>query len=299
MLSFLPKPIIGVLNILFHAINLLVCSILVYIIAFFKIFSWGNLGIKIFDTLGTWVAIFFTFNNLWFMWLTTKMRYEVRGGENLSHKEWYLLMSNHQSWADILILERIFAFRIPMLKFMLKKELIWVPLVGTSCWALNFPFMKRYTSEFIKKNPHLKGQDLATTRKACERFKHIPATMINFVEGTRFTADKHKKQQSPYRHLLKPKAGGISFILDAMGDTLTNILNVTIVYPSSQHIAWDYFCGGLKHIIIDIQTIPVQQHLIGDYQEDPVFKEQFQTWLNDLWQQKDRRITQLQAELNG
>ena len=298
MLSFLPKPLIGILNIAFHVVNLLVCSIMVYILAFFKLFSWGNLGIKIFDKLGSWMAIIFTFNNFWFMLLTTRMRYDIRGGEQLSHKEWYLLMSNHQSWADILVLERVFAFRIPMLKFMLKKELIWVPLVGTSCWALNFPFMKRYTSAFVAKNPHLKGQDLATTRKACERFQHIPATMINFVEGTRFTKEKHTKQQSPYQHLLKPKAGGIAFILDAMGKTLTNILDVTIVYPPSKHLAWDYFCGRLNHIIVDIKTLPVSENLIGDYQDDAGFKTQFQAWINQLWQQKDQRISALKAELN-
>ena len=298
MFSFLPKPLIGIINLLFHTINLLLCSILIYIIAFFKIFSWGNLGIKIFDKLGSWAAIIFTFNNLWFMWLTTRMRYDVRGGENLSHKEWYLLMSNHQSWADILLLERVFAFRIPMLKFFLKKELIWVPLVGTSCWALNFPFMKRYTREFVEKNPNLKGQDLITTRKACERFKHIPATMLNFIEGTRFTIEKHQKQQSDYKHLLKPKAGGVAFVLDAMGDTLTSILDVTVVYPESKHLAWDYFCGRLNHIIIDIQILPIRQSLIGNYQEDSVFKEHFQIWLNQRWQQKDEKITALKAELN-
>lgn len=298
MFSFLPKPLIGILNLLFHTINLLFCSILIYIIAFFKIFSWGNLGIKVFDKLGSWAAILFTFNNLWFMWLTTRIRYDVRGGENLSHKEWYLLMSNHQSWADILLLERVFAFRIPMLKFFLKKELIWVPLIGSSCWALNFPFMKRYSSEFVAKNPQLKGQDLITTRKACERFKHIPATMLNFIEGTRFTAEKHQKQQSDYQHLLRPKAGGVAFILDAMGETLTSILDVTVVYPQSEHLAWDYFCGRLNHIIVDIEILPIQNNLIGDYQNDSVFKEQFQTWLNQRWRQKDEKIIALKAELN-
>jgi len=298
MLALLPKPFIGILNIIFHALNLFVCSIIIYIIAFFKLFSWGNWGYKIFDTLGTGIAILFTFNNYWFMKLTTRMKYQITGDENLTRKDWYLLACNHQSWADILVLEHVFAFKIPMLKFFMKKELLWVPLVGSSCWALNFPFMKRYTRDFVKKNPHLKGEDLATTKKACQRFKYIPSTMINFVEGTRFTKEKHAKQHSPYKHLLKPKAGGAAFIISAMGDILHYMLDVTIIYPQSKHIAWDYFCGRLNYIIIDINTIPIEDNLRGDYINDPEFKAFFQEWINQLWYKKEQKITKIKADLN-
>jgi len=297
--SFLPKPIIGVINIIFCALNLLFCSVLVYIIAFFKLFSWGNYGIKLFDRLGTLIAQLFTFNNWWFFKITTRMRYEIQGVEKLKHNNWYLLAANHQSWADILVLEHAFAFKIPMLKFFMKKELLWVPLVGSSCWVLNFPFMKRYSREFLEKNPHLKGQDLETTKKSCERFKFIPSTMINFIEGTRFTQEKYQAQASPYDNLLKPKAGGAAFILEAMGDILKEMLDVTIVYPPSQHIAWDYFCGRFMKVVVDINVIEIDGNLRGDYIKDADFKIFFQNWLNQVWQQKDQRITEIKAKLNA
>jgi hypothetical protein len=49
---------------------------------------------------------------------------------------------------------------------------------------------------------------------------------MNFVEGTRFTNDKHKQQSSPYNHLLRPKSGGIAFVLAAMGDYIQNIRQI-------------------------------------------------------------------------
>src|SRR3546814_9530339 len=110
--------------------------------------------------------------------------------------------------------------RIPLLKFFLKQELIKVPLLGLAWWALDFPFRKRFTRAEIEANPSLKGKDLETTRKACEKFKEMPTSVMNFFEGTRFTQAKHDQQQSPYEFLLKPKAGGTAFALSAMDGKL-------------------------------------------------------------------------------
>ena len=109
---------------------------------------------------------------------------------------------------------------VPFLKFFLKKELIWVPILGIAWWALDFPFMKRYSAAVLKKRPHLRGKDIEITRQACKKFKSLPVSIMNFVEGTRFTREKHDKQKSPFTHLLKPKAGGIGFVLSTMGEQL-------------------------------------------------------------------------------
>jgi hypothetical protein len=50
---------------------------------------------------------------------------------------------------------------------------------------------------------------------------------MNFVEGTRFTPAKHAAQQSPYKHLLKPKAGGLALALHVLGDRFDSLLDVT------------------------------------------------------------------------
>jgi 1-acyl-sn-glycerol-3-phosphate acyltransferase len=231
-----------------------------------------------------WIGV----NNL-IIALFGSVRWQIEGMENLSKKQWYFVVSNHQSWADILVLQRLFNRRIPMLKFFLKQELRKVPMLGDAWWALDFPFMKRYSREEIERNPELKGKDLETTRAACEKFAMFPTSVMNFVEGTRFTRDKHDRQQSPYRYLLKPKAGGAAFTLGAMSGHLRTLLDVTIIYPRGTPRTLLAFLGGA---IKDVQVI-VRQHRIpewasqGDYENDAAFREQFQQWVANLWTDKD------------
>ena len=221
------------------------------------------------------------------------IKVNVTGDTDLPMKEWYLVISNHQSWSDIVILQIIFNGKIPLLKFFLKKELIWVPLLGIAWWALDFPFMKRYTAEFIAKYPHLKGKDIEITKKACAKFSTTPVSVMNFVEGTRFTMKKHNRQKSPFKNLLKPKAGGTGFVFTAMGQQLHSILNVTIKYPQGDLDFWNFVCGRINRVNVVIEKIPVTPDLIGDYVSDPVYQKHFQNWLNDLWIKKDKTFEQM------
>src|SRR5690606_33117909 len=146
----------------------------------------------------------------------TDTRLEVHCPAQLRSDGHYLVLANHQSWVDIPMLQAALNRRVPLLRFFLKSQLFWVPLLGLAWWALDFPFMKRYSREQLARRPELAGRDIEATRRACERFAHIPVSSMNFVEGTRFTPAKHAAQQSPFSHLLKPKAGGVAFVLDAM-----------------------------------------------------------------------------------
>lgn len=293
MLSWLPKPLLGVLNILFYSLNLLFCSILIYLAAILKVVYRSPKGRQKFEKIGhniakTWASI-----NDGILWLTCNIEWEIDGTNQLSEHQWYLLISNHQSWADIIILEKVFVRKIPMLKFFLKKELRWVPLVGTSCWVLNFPFMQRHSKEAIERNPSLKSKDLETTRKACAGFQSTPTTVINFAEGTRFTPQKQAHQQSPFQYLLRPKAGGIAFTLEAMNGILKELIDVTIIYHGDKVGAWDFACGRIKKITVKFNITPITNDLIGDYQGDDQFREYIQTWVNNLWLQKDNLIAEV------
>ncbi|MET0951299.1 MAG: acyltransferase [Pseudomonas sp.] len=225
-------------------------------------------------------------------------RWEVRGDENLRSDTSYLVIGNHQSWVDIPALIQALNRRTPFFKFFLKKELIWVPLLGLAWWALDYPFMKRYSKAFLAKHPELKGHDLEITRQACDLFKRQPVTVVNYLEGTRFTTAKNAQQNSPYSHLLKPKAGGVAFVLAAMGEQLDAILDVTVVYPSERIPGfWDLLCGQVPRVIIDIQTRELDPALWqGDYENDPLFREKVQGWVNQLWLDKDARITLLRGD---
>ena len=226
--------------------------------------------------------------------LFCKIEWDLRGLEKLEKNEWYLVISNHQSWVDILALQTTLNQRIPMLKFFLKQELIWVPFLGLAWWALDFPFMKRYSQLEIQAKPHLKGKDLESTKKACERFKHTPVSIINFVEGTRFTPQKKALQKdNNFTHLLNPKAGGIAFILGSMGEHLNKIIDVTIVYPEKAPTFWEYISGRVNKIVIDFQVIQLTDSLTGDYFNDPEYKKYIFSYLNHLWHKKDKKIKKI------
>jgi 1-acyl-sn-glycerol-3-phosphate acyltransferase len=227
------------------------------------------------------VAILKAFNSI-------EIRIEI--DEALSKQKWYLITANHISYLDIILLVDFCAPRIPPPKFFLKKDLIWLPFVGLAAWALDMPFMRRYSQDFVKKNPHLRGKDIETTKRYCERYRDKPTTVINFVEGTRFTPNKHRLRKSPFSHLMRPKAGGIAFTLSAMGELFSNILDITIAYPNSQHPMMDMLCGRMTTIVIDVTTLPVTNALIGDYFNNSEFQNRFQQWLNELWERKNARM---------
>ena len=226
--------------------------------------------------------------------VTSSTRWIVEGVENLDRSQWYLVLSNHQSWVDILVLQRVFYRKIPLLKFFLKKELIWFPLLGQAWWVLDYPFMNRYKRRHIRKKPHLKGRDLLEIKRACEKFKANPVSVMNFVEGTRFTMEKHDRQKSAYTHLLKPKAGGIAFVLAEMKGHIHRLLDVTIVYKGGTRSFWSFLCGSVQEIKVNVRSLPINPELVGDYMNDRTFRKTLQRWLNNLWDEKDRCIQEMQ-----
>ena len=225
--------------------------------------------------------------------LVGNTRWDIQGLENLDRSEWYLVLANHQSWVDIVVLQRIFHRKIPFLKFFSKKELLWIPILGQAWWAMDFPFVKRYTKSYLQKKPHLKGKDMEITRKACKKFKKIPISIMNFVEGTRFTDAKHRRQQSPYDHLLRPKAGGIAFVLGSMGKQIHRVLDVTIVYPEGLSSFWALLSGKIRKIKVRVRSLPVSPELFGDYVNDRHFRTGLQHWLNNIWEEKNRSIEEM------
>jgi 1-acyl-sn-glycerol-3-phosphate acyltransferase len=226
----------------------------------------------------------------------TRTRFVLAERARLQRDGHYLVLANHRSWVDIPVLQKVFNRRIPLLRFFLKSELFWVPLLGLAWWALDFPFMRRYTREQVARRPELAGRDIEATRRACAKFRAIPVAVMNFVEGTRFTPDKHAAQASPYRHLLKPKSGGVAFVLEAMGEGLQAILDVTVVYPGGRPTLLDLFADRVREVRVDVLERPIPRDLAtGDYQNDAAFRERFQGWMNALWVDKDATYARLES----
>jgi len=262
------------LNTIFWTVPLLFSHLLKLLL---PVAAWRAFWGRVQNGIGTlWIS----FNNL-NLRVLNPVRWDVRGVEGLPPRGWYLVVANHQSWVDILVLQGVFNRKIPFLKFFLKKELFWVPFLGVAWWSLDFPFLERSTRA---------DKDLATIRKAAEKFKVLPVSIMNFVEGTRFTPQKHEKQRSPYRHLLKPKAGGLTFILSAMGTHLHAILDVTIAYPGGAPTFWRFLCGEVREVRVRVKAVPVEEALLGDYARDKAFRREFSAWLAGVWAAKDEEM---------
>ena len=237
----------------------------------------------------SWIGV----NNVLFG-VFARVRWQVQGLDGLRRDGNYLVLCNHQSWVDIPVLQKVFNRRIPFLRFFLKQELIWVPLLGLAWWALDFPFMKRYSRQTLLRHPELQGKDREATRRACEKFRHMPVSVMNFAEGTRFTPAKHDAQHSPFRHLLRPKAGGVAFVLDAMGEALHAILDVTIVYPYGPCTIVDLIAGRVREVRVHVRERPIGRDLIGSYDEDAAFRGRVKAWMNTLWSEKDAQAARMQ-----
>lgn len=300
MMYWFPAPILGLLMALLLLANTVFWVTPIYVLVLIKLvlpFKFIRVPLS---RLMSWLAQTWAFCNSQFSNALMRIEWDVRLPATLNSKGQYLACSNHQSWNDIFCLMYAIGYKAPFFKFFLKQELIWVPLLGLAWWGLDYPFMKRFTREQVEANPALKGKDMEATRKACEKFKTMPVMVLNFLEGTRFTPYKHQKSHSPYVHLLKPKSGGFAFALSAFGEQLNSMLNITIVYPDGSRGFWDFLCGKVHRVIVDVQEITIpQEFFVGDYENDREYRARFHRWIAGLWAEKDARFSELLAEANA
>ena len=185
-----------------------------------------------------------------------------------------------------------------MLKFFMKHVLIWVPVIGLAWWALDMPFLKRYTKEEIQKNPELRGKDIKAMEKSFERYSRYPVSIFSFVEGTRFTQLKQINQGSQYDYLLNPKHGGIGLTLSTM-PYIEKLLDFTIYYQDTRRSFWDFLCGRMSKIDVFIKVIEIPNSLRNrEYETDKKYRDELKSWLNDLWKDKDGLLEGLEKNQN-
>lgn len=219
---------------------------------------------------------------------------------DLSMQGRYLMTCNHQSWVDTTVNQYFGLTRMPLTRFFTKWELIFIPFVGQAFKILGFPMMKRHTKEQIQKNPELKTRDLEEARQACEQLLSQPFTLLNYLEGTRFTTEKHDQQGSPYQHLLKPKAGGLALALNILGDKIDALVDMTIVYPDGIPGYGDFWLGDVSKIAVNLRKIELPDWVLGgDYEDDEVYRKRFQDWVDQLWTEKDQLITEMKAKYSN
>ncbi len=294
MPGYLPPVVRGVIALLLLVLNTLFWCALLLALALVKlVLPFKVVRVRIDPLLNTIATAWIACNSGW-MRLTQRTTWDVQGVQTLPSRGWYLVNCNHQSWVDIFVLQHVMNRRIPLLKFFLKQQLIYVPVIGLAWWALDFPFMKRHSRAALRKNPALRQQDRDTTRRACEKFALVPTSVMNFAEGTRFTPAKHAAQASPYRHLLKPKAGALALALNAMGAQFHALVDVTIAYPGGAPTFWQFLCGTTPRVVLRARQVAIPAAFCtGDYEGDAAFRAVLQRWLADLWEAKDLQIEAL------
>lgn len=237
-----------------------------------------------------WVAV-----NRWIFAVLGVIRVHSRweNDAGVSTRRWYLVLSNHQSWADILILQNVLRGRIPMIKFFTKRELIWVPLIGVTMWFLGFPYVRRLRPEQIAADPRLADLDRQATLDACRGFRDHPTTVLSFLEGTRFTPAKRAAQAARFRYLLNPKLGGVSYVVEAMKDRIDKVLDVTIVYHDRVPTFRELLEGRCRDVDVLVQChdLPLD---VGDARDAAEVRETLRPWIESLWQQKDARLARVE-----
>jgi 1-acyl-sn-glycerol-3-phosphate acyltransferase len=280
------------LTFILFTLNTALVSLVLYILLPFKLllpFKWmrSRIDACLERSAEVWVGV-----NAGILAFTQSIQWDVQGLENLRPRNTYVISANHQSWVDILVLQRVLHRKVPFLRFFIKKQLLWVPLLGGAWWVLDFPFMRRHSKAYLDRHPEKRGQDLVTAQRACEKLKARPTSILNFLEGTRFTQKKHDAQNSPYRYLLRPKSGGVATTLAGFGPQ-QSLLDVTIVFPQRVTSLYGFFAGRISHIVVRIREIPIPERLsVGNYIDDPEFRINFQAWIDEIWRSKDLLISQ-------
>lgn len=219
------------------------------------------------------------------------IRFEVNGLERLESEKNYLVIANHRSWADILVLQSLLIGVAPIIKFIVKREILFVPLVGLICWAYEYPLVKRSSMKSPRRLNDRGQMDLDVINRRLGNLGRHPTTIINFVEGTRFNLLKSKKTESSYRHLLKPRAGGLTYILNTFGSRIDYVLDFTIAYHTREPVFWNFLGGTCPKVNVDVQVIPMQEMLaiISSGKNAPEYPE-VAAWLTGFWEGKDQKM---------
>ena len=218
---------------------------------------------------------------------------EVIYEDTFDRNDWCLGLANHQSWADILLILSASNYMMPNIRFFMKKELSWIPFIYLANKNLNMPFVNRHSKKQIIKNPNLRLQDYENTIKSCKRLKRAPSTIFSYAEGTRFTPEKHKDQNSSYKNLLEPKIGGLATALSALPES-KYLIDFTLVYKTDRRSAWAFLKGDMADVKILVKKFKIPESLKNkSYLDDNEYRIEFKNWIEDIWSQKDKSIESL------
>jgi 1-acyl-sn-glycerol-3-phosphate acyltransferase len=216
----------------------------------------------------------------WWFKNVLKIRFDIEDEEqvlaNLSMNDSPLIICNHQSWFDTFLLQTLISRDGPMVKFLIKRELLWVPVLGWVCLVLDFPRLNRM------KDADSRSRDRKVTEQVSLKLGDEAGALLLFPEGTRFSSKKRQARQSPHENLLKPKQGGFNIILQATTHDPgknTRLLDISIRYEPGDADCWRCMSGAVDLIHVKVTSTDTRQIADGA------------VWLEDCWREKDKWLS--------
>lgn len=211
----------------------------------------------------------------------------------LSQDKSYVMVINHRSHVDILVILAVFYDQIPNVKFFLKRSLFWVPFLGQFCYLMNYVFVSKIKTNLVRRDPSMVQKQRDLISQQCRGLVKSPVTLAVFAEGTRYVAEKKLGVKKVFRNLLAPQPAGIALALEASARHISDLLDITLVYDVGFVSAWLLLSGQVNDIEIHAQTFDVtKSNLVGDYVRDRNYRKYFSEWVRSLWQRKDGLLTQ-------
>ncbi len=293
-----PMRLIVISSLLF--LNLLVYGTLFNLVLFWKLLPTAPIKLatrKALNRIGEWWI-----HNNYLISKLNGVRIETVGLDNPEIRPdlSYLMICNHQAFTDIFVLQSIFNRKISLIKFFIKQELIFTPILGLAWWGLDFPFVKRYTRNQIKQNPKLAGKDLKSVEKTCRKYMNMPVVILNFLEGHRRTPERmiqgSRNGSMPFHFLLKPRSAGISVVGTVLRNRLHGVIDVTIVYPRDRSSFKDLLSGKTRKIKVIVKFIPIELVPLEKDVKKAALSRNMHRWAMEQWKIKD---SILQSEING
>ena len=202
---------------------------------------------------------------------------------HLDPRQTCLVICNHRSWCDVLVAQSLIAKKGPVITFLTKRELAFVPVFGVIVWAFHFPLLKR-RARGTQSEAARRESDRQRILAACAAVRQAPAAILTFAEGTRFTPAKRKRMHSPYRHLLPPRPGGFTAIYDSLAGTNAIIVDLTLDY-ADEVTFWQFLAGAAS---VSATATVWDWAELADCDRA--------AWLTQRWQIKDRQLARGAAE---
>ena len=278
----------GFLSVAFIALNTATACTLLYLITLLRLpltGTWRSALTRRMDlTIDLWVSA-----NNGLIKALRLIDIEVEWpSEPLRRDRWYMVVSNHQTWTDIILLQSALRPALPPLKFFTKRELIWLPLLGLAMKLLGFPYVRRTRQTGGGNGQAAAAKDRDAITAACAVFRNHPTAVLSFLEGTRFTPAKRDARNSRFQHLLDPQIGGLSAVLASLAGELDTLLDVTIHYPGDPPDFWEFLQGKCPRARMRVAAHRLSGELCDP---DPAAQRaKVGAFVEALWQAKDARL---------